>query len=95
MYSALALVSRAQLAKRWVETQKEDRAKKSRRIYYLSMEFLMGRALRNSLAALGLEPVLRKPLRSLSSQERRVGSALGVAAGAATAVTPSRTSSSP
>ena len=31
MYSALGLVSRAQLAKRWVETQKEDRAKKSRR----------------------------------------------------------------
>ena len=65
MYSALALVSRAQLAKRWVETQKEDRAKKSRRIYYLSMEFLVGRALNNALSALDL----REPAEKVFSGE--------------------------
>ena len=65
MYSALALVSRAQLAKRWVETQKEDRAKKSRRIYYLSMEFLIGRALNNALSALDL----REPAEKVFSGE--------------------------
>ena len=65
MYSALGLVSRAQLAKRWVETQKEDRAKKSRRIYYLSMEFLIGRALNNALSALDL----REPAEKVFSGE--------------------------
>ena len=56
MYAALSLTSRAQLARRWVKTQKEDRANKSRRIYYLSMEFLIGRALNNALSALELRP---------------------------------------
>ena len=65
MYSALGLVSRAQLAKRWVQTQKEDRAKKSRRIYYLSMEFLIGRALNNALSALDL----REPAEKVFSGE--------------------------
>lgn len=51
------------LAERWATTQKAD-AKRGlnascRRVHYLSMEFLMGRALSNALAALGLEPVLR------------------------------------
>ena len=65
MYSALGLVSRAQLAKRCVQTQKEDRAKKSRRIYYLSMEFLIGRALNNALSALDL----REPAEKVFSGE--------------------------
>ena len=56
MYAALSLTSRAQLARRWVKTQKEDRANKSRRIYYLSMEFLIGSALNNALSALELRP---------------------------------------
>ena len=53
-YSALGLTARAQLSKRWVETQKQDRVNKSRRIYYLSMEFLIGRALNNALLALDM-----------------------------------------
>ena len=53
-YRALTHVAREQLSKRWVETQLEDRRNKARRIYYLSMEFLVGRALNNALSALGL-----------------------------------------
>lgn len=55
-YRALALthIAREQLSRRWVKTQIEDRQNQARRIYYLSMEFLIGRALNNALSALGL-----------------------------------------
>ena len=36
LYKALAFVAREQLAKRWVQTQIDDRRNKSRRIYYMS-----------------------------------------------------------
>jgi starch phosphorylase len=52
------------LAQRWVETQQADREVvrdgKARRVHYLSMEFLMGRALGNAIAALGIEDVVRE-----------------------------------
>ena len=54
IYKALSFVARRQLAKRWVNTQVEDRKKRARRIYYMSMEFLIGRTLDNALSALGL-----------------------------------------
>ncbi len=54
IYKALSQVAREELAVRWVNTQVEDREKKTRRIYYMSMEFLIGRSLNNALSALGL-----------------------------------------
>ena len=51
---ALSLVAREQLAGRWVATQAADSQSKSKRVYYLSMEFLMGRSLSNALDALNL-----------------------------------------
>ena len=53
---ALAQEAREHLAERWVQTQAEERADKARRVYYLSMEFLIGRSLGNALAALDLRP---------------------------------------
>ncbi len=53
---AVALLAREQLSERWVRSQKADRESGARRVYYLSMEFLMGRTLGNALAALALEP---------------------------------------
>ena len=50
----MSQVAREQLSKRWVATQCADRDSKARRVYYLSMEFLMGRTLGNALAALDL-----------------------------------------
>jgi starch phosphorylase len=54
LYKALALVARDQLAQRWVKTQVDDRKNKARRVYYMSMEFLIGRTLNNALSALDL-----------------------------------------
>ena len=51
---ATAQVARAQLSRRWVATQAQERKQKARRVVYLSMEFLMGRSLSNALAALNL-----------------------------------------
>ena len=54
LYKALSLVAREKLAERWVKTQVDDRKNKVRRIYYMSMEFLVGRSLNNALSALDL-----------------------------------------
>jgi starch phosphorylase len=52
---AVAQVAREHLSQRWVETQTAERTAKARRVYYLSMEFLIGRTLSNALSALELD----------------------------------------
>jgi starch phosphorylase len=54
LMQAVAQVAREQLSRRWVATQARERAGQARRVYYLSMEFLIGRTLGNALAALDL-----------------------------------------
>lgn len=54
IYKAISVIARDQLAARWVKTQVADRKKKTRRIYYMSMEFLIGRSLNNALSALDM-----------------------------------------
>ena len=51
LMQATAGVARRMLSERWVQTQAAERADKARRVYYLSMEFLIGRTLSNALAA--------------------------------------------
>lgn len=74
---AAATAARSLLAERWAQTQAEDAARGSahpvRRVHYLSMEFLMGRALSNALAALGLEADLS---RVLAAQGQSLGQVL-------------------
>ncbi len=55
MMLAVAQVAREQLSQRWVAVQAADRAASARRVYYLSMEFLIGRTLSNALAALDIK----------------------------------------
>jgi glycogen phosphorylase len=52
-YLSLALTVRDRLIERWVHTQNAYYAHDAKRVYYLSLEFLMGRALVNSLVNLG------------------------------------------
>jgi starch phosphorylase len=60
MMKAVSQVAREQLSERWVQTQSADRANKARRVYYLSMEFLIGRTLSNALGALRLTDTANK-----------------------------------
>ena len=55
MMLAVAQVAREQLSQRCVAVQAADRAASARRVYYLSMEFLIGRTLSNALAALDIK----------------------------------------
>ncbi|MFH1021308.1 MAG: glycogen/starch/alpha-glucan phosphorylase [Pseudomonadota bacterium] len=53
VYKALAYTIRDFLIERWISTQKGYYAKDKKRVYYLSLEFLIGRSLGNSLINLG------------------------------------------
>lgn len=52
-FFALAHVTRDQLTGRWMETMRRYYRADAKRIYYLSMEFLIGRSLTNSLLNIG------------------------------------------
>ena len=53
-YVSLALTLRERLLERWVRTQEAYYQADAKRVYYLSLEFLMGRTLGNSMINLGL-----------------------------------------
>ncbi|HOG52146.1 MAG TPA: glycogen/starch/alpha-glucan phosphorylase, partial [Lentisphaeria bacterium] len=54
LYLALSYAVRDMLAERWLDTQQSYYRNDSKRVYYISMEFLMGRTLGNSMVNLGL-----------------------------------------
>jgi starch phosphorylase len=66
LMQAVAQVARAQLSQRWVENEARERNHKARRVYYLSMEFLIGRTMSNALAALDLSAAARAGLKEYS-----------------------------
>jgi starch phosphorylase len=51
------------LAQRWVQTKTTYEQRNAKRIYYLSMEFLIGRSLANNITNLLLDPILRHAVR--------------------------------
>ena len=54
VYKALAYTMRDIMIQKWIATQKTFYAKEKKRVYYLSLEFLIGRSLGNSVSNLGL-----------------------------------------
>lgn len=52
-YSAVALAFRDRLILEWNRTQQRQTFADSKRVYYLSLEFLMGRALDNAMLNIG------------------------------------------
>ncbi len=61
-YLALALVIREQLIDRWLATEERYTRDNVKRVCYLSMEFLMGRYLQNSILNMDLEETLRSAM---------------------------------
>jgi starch phosphorylase len=55
VYMSTAQSIRDQLAERWAATQRAYHESDAKRVYYLSLEFLLGRTLGNALINLGLE----------------------------------------
>lgn len=52
-YNALAMSIRDRLIRRWLRTQRKYMTHDAKRVYYLSLEFLMGRLLGNALVNMG------------------------------------------
>lgn len=65
-FNAAALVVRDRLIERWIRTQNTYYDLDVKRVYYLSMEFLIGRTLANAAINLGLYDDLRRALQSLN-----------------------------
>ncbi len=65
VYKALAYTLRDILIENWIKTQRSYYEEKKKRVYYLSLEFLIGRTLGNTLINLGLYDVVAEALKSL------------------------------
>ena len=65
IYHALAYAVRDRLMERWFLTQSEYYRSDSKRVYYLSMEFLPGRALVNNILNLGSHPAYARAIEKL------------------------------
>ncbi|MFH1074359.1 MAG: glycogen/starch/alpha-glucan phosphorylase [Candidatus Firestonebacteria bacterium] len=65
-FKSLAMAIRDRLVEKWLETQKEYHNKNLKRVYYLSMEFLIGRLLGSYMINLDLDSITKEALKKLS-----------------------------
>jgi glycogen phosphorylase len=65
-FEAFALSVREILAKRWVETESTYARENPKRVYYLSMEFLIGRSLANNVTNLLLDPDVHRAAKEVN-----------------------------
>lgn len=64
-YITLGSMVRGYISKNWIETNTALRNKGEKQVYYLSLEFLLGRLLRSNLINLGILDVVEEGLREL------------------------------
>src|SRR5438045_303127 len=62
-FEAIARSVRDVLSQRWLLTEKTYEQRNPKRLYYLSMEFLIGRSLTNNVTNLLLDPVSKQLIR--------------------------------
>ena len=65
VFQAVAYAVKDEIIDQWIATRKEFDKADPKRVYYLSMEFLMGRALGNSIINLGTNKEIREALDEL------------------------------
>ena len=65
IYKALAITMRDSLVEKWIKTQREYYAARKKRVYYLSLEFLVGRSLANSIINMDCWETVQKALAEL------------------------------
>ncbi|MGE4559121.1 MAG: glycogen/starch/alpha-glucan phosphorylase [Desulfobulbus sp.] len=65
VYRALSYALRDVLMEKWIKTQKTFYAGKMKRVYYLSLEFLVGRSLGNAILNMGLLDEVTQALEQL------------------------------
>ncbi|PVZ10292.1 MULTISPECIES: glycogen/starch/alpha-glucan phosphorylase [unclassified Pseudomonas] len=64
-FQAIALAARDQMVDHWMDHTRQIYRSQQKRVYYLSLEFLIGRLLTDSLSNMGLLEVARQALDSL------------------------------
>ena len=82
LYQSVVFAARDRLMERWADTQQLKEENDQRRVCYLSLEFLMGRLLRNALLNLGIEEETTQALDRLGMEleaiyEREADAGLG------------------
>ena len=70
-YSSAAVV-RERLIERWMETMRSYYREDTKRVYYLSMEFLMGRTLMNSMLNIGCDEGFRSALKEMGLELEKI-----------------------
>lgn len=67
LFNALVLTVRDRLMERWRICRQKEHIQNSKRVYYLSLEFLLGRSLTNAILSLDMQDAVKKAMLNCSS----------------------------